>query len=128
MHLYEVLRRPLITEKNTNLQAAGKYVFEVADKATKFQVQQAVEKAIKAVLTAAGVEYPLTHNLGALLDLLRDRGAALPPDSAKLPVLTPFGVMLRYPDYRDVDEPEVLDRSWVKQAIERTLQWAQLLG
>ena len=33
MHLYEVLRHPLITEKNTVLQAAGKYVFEVADEA-----------------------------------------------------------------------------------------------
>ena len=43
MHLYEVLRRPLITEKNTALQAAGKYVFEVADEANKPQIKQAVE-------------------------------------------------------------------------------------
>jgi large subunit ribosomal protein L23 len=55
MHLYEVLRRPLITEKNTNLQAAGKYVFEVADDATKFQVRQAVEKAFKVKVTAVNV-------------------------------------------------------------------------
>jgi large subunit ribosomal protein L23 len=55
MHLYEVLRRPLITEKNTNLQAAGKYVFKVADDATKFQIQQAVEKAFKVKVTAVNV-------------------------------------------------------------------------
>jgi large subunit ribosomal protein L23 len=55
MHLYEVLRRPVITEKNTNLQAAGKYVFEVADDATKFQIQQAVEKAFKVKVTAVNV-------------------------------------------------------------------------
>lgn len=55
MHLYEVLRRPLITEKNTNLQAAGKYVFEVADEATKFQVKQAVEKSFKVKVTAVNV-------------------------------------------------------------------------
>ena len=35
MHLYEVLRRPLITEKNTILQAQNKYAFEIADGANK---------------------------------------------------------------------------------------------
>lgn len=47
MHLYEVLRRPLITEKNTFLQEQGKYVFEVDARANKNQVKQAVEKAFK---------------------------------------------------------------------------------
>ncbi|MBI4296642.1 MAG: 50S ribosomal protein L23 [Chloroflexi bacterium] len=47
MHLYEVLRRPLITEKNTTLQALGKYVFEVAAKANKRQIKEAVETAFK---------------------------------------------------------------------------------
>ena len=55
MHLYEVLRRPLITEKNTVLQAQGKYVFEVAGEATKHQVKQAVEKAFKVEVTAVNV-------------------------------------------------------------------------
>ena len=55
MHLYEVLRRPLITEKNTALQAQGKYVFEVAGEATKHQVKQAVEKAFKVKVTAVNV-------------------------------------------------------------------------
>ena len=43
MHLYEVLRRPLVTEKNTALQAMNKYAFEVADGANKMMIQQAVE-------------------------------------------------------------------------------------
>jgi len=47
MHLYEVLRRPLVTEKNTELQVEGKYSFVVAGNATKVQVRQAVEKAFK---------------------------------------------------------------------------------
>ncbi len=55
MHLYEVLRRPLITEKNTVLQAQGKYVFEVAGEATKHQVKQAVEKAFKVKVTGVNV-------------------------------------------------------------------------
>ena len=55
MHLYEVLRHPLITEKNTSLQAQGKYVFEVADGATKVQIKQAVEKAFKVKVTGVNV-------------------------------------------------------------------------
>ena len=47
MHLYEVLRRPLITEKNTTLQTQSKYVFEVDARANKNQVKQAVEKVFK---------------------------------------------------------------------------------
>lgn len=55
MHLYEVLRRPLITEKNTALQAQGKYAFEVAGEANKHQIKQAVEKAFKVKVTAVNV-------------------------------------------------------------------------
>jgi len=55
MHLYEVLRRPLITEKNTALQALGKYAFEVAEEANKHQIKQAVEKAFKVKVTAVNV-------------------------------------------------------------------------
>ncbi len=55
MHLYEVLRRPLITEKNTSLQAQGKYVFEVANNANKQQVKLAVEMAFKVNVAAVNV-------------------------------------------------------------------------
>ena len=55
MHLYEILRRPLITEKSTVLQAEGKYAFEVAGEASKPQIKQAVEKAFKVKVTAVNV-------------------------------------------------------------------------
>jgi len=55
VHLYEVLRRPLITEKNTSLQAEGKYTFEVAREANKHQVKQVVEKAFKVKVTAVNI-------------------------------------------------------------------------
>ena len=55
MHLYEVLRRPLITEKNTDLQAQGKYAFEIAREANKQQIKQAVEKAFNVKVTAVNV-------------------------------------------------------------------------
>ena len=55
MHLYEVLRRPLITEKNASLQAEGKYTFEIAREANKHQVKQIVEKAFNVKVTAVNV-------------------------------------------------------------------------
>ncbi len=55
MHLYEVLRRPLITEKDTALQAVGKYSFEVAKEANKHQIKQAVEMAFKVKVNAVNV-------------------------------------------------------------------------
>jgi len=55
MHLYDVLRRPLVTEKNAILQEEDKYVFEVADEATKPEIKKAVEKAFKVGVIAVNV-------------------------------------------------------------------------
>ena len=55
MHLYEVLRRPLITEKGAGLQERNKYAFEVAGEANKPQIKQAVEKAFGVTVTAVNV-------------------------------------------------------------------------
>ena len=55
MHLYEVLRRPLITEKDTMLQVQGKYAFEVAGESNKHLIKQAVEKAFNVKVTKVNV-------------------------------------------------------------------------
>jgi len=55
MHLYEVLRRPLVTEKSTVLQGLNKYAFEIADGANKVMIKQAVEKAFKVTVTGVNV-------------------------------------------------------------------------
>lgn len=51
MHLFGVLRRPLVTEKNTAFGALGKYVFRVSGDANKNLVRDAVEKAFKVKVT-----------------------------------------------------------------------------
>ncbi len=44
LHLYDIIRRPVITEKSTALnEDLNKYVFEVAINANKIQVKEAVE-------------------------------------------------------------------------------------
>jgi len=55
MNSYEVIRRPVITEKNTMLLERNKYTFEVAISANKPQIKEAVEKAFKVKVTAVNV-------------------------------------------------------------------------
>lgn len=55
MHIYEVLRRPIVSEKSMALQEQGKYTFEVAPRANKHQIKEAVEKAFKVDVLAVNV-------------------------------------------------------------------------
>ncbi len=55
MHILEVLRRPIITEKNTLLMEQNKYVFEVARRANKRQIREAVERAFNVKVTSVNV-------------------------------------------------------------------------
>jgi len=55
LHLYEVLRRPLVTEKATLLKEGDKYAFEVASSASKSQIKEAVERAFKVEVSKVNV-------------------------------------------------------------------------
>ncbi len=45
LHPFEVLKKPVVTEKSTLLQENGRYSFEVAPSASKHQIKVAVEQA-----------------------------------------------------------------------------------
>lgn len=51
-HMYDILRRPVMTERNTDLMAQGRYTFEVAPDANKIQIKEAVEKAFDVQVLA----------------------------------------------------------------------------
>jgi len=56
MHVFEVLLRPLITEKSTILQEGqNKYAFEVDSRANKVQVKTAVEVSFSVKVTEVNV-------------------------------------------------------------------------
>jgi len=55
VHPYDVLRRPLITEKGTIIKEQSKYLFEVAAEANKQQVKQAVELAFKVKVRSVNI-------------------------------------------------------------------------
>ncbi len=74
MHTFDVLIRPIITEKNTLLGEHGKYTFEVDRKANKPQVRQAVEKAFKVDVVSVN----LCNMPGKLRRVGRSRGITSP--------------------------------------------------
>jgi HEPN domain-containing protein len=62
-----------------------------------FNAQQAVEKAIKALLLYRGVRFPYVHDLAELVSLLEAAGEEIPSRIHEAKQLTDFAVEARYP-------------------------------
>jgi large subunit ribosomal protein L23 len=52
LRIEEILRKPLITEKNTLLMERDQYTFEVDSRANKIQIREAVEKTFNVRVRA----------------------------------------------------------------------------
>lgn len=50
MPTFDILRRPIVTEKSTYLQEEGRYLFEVTPDATKLQIKEAVQEAFNVTV------------------------------------------------------------------------------
>jgi len=81
----------LVSENTPFLSAVG------------FHAQQAVEKFLKSFLVQHQVEFPKTHNLGEILNLVATIDTPLADSLRKVTVLNPFSVETRYPG----DIPEI---------------------
>lgn len=75
------------------LLSAGEPIRE----AVAFHCQQVVEKYLKALLVSRQVEFPKTHSIAQLLDLVCGFSPALATVLEDTVSLTPFGVQIRYP-------------------------------
>ena len=74
MHLYEVIKRPVITEKTQYMASVqGQYTFEVDRRANKTQIRQAVETIYGVQVMAVN-----TMNMPALVDFLLASGLESP--------------------------------------------------
>jgi HEPN domain-containing protein len=82
----------------------------IHDETLGYHAQQAAEKLIKALLALHGHDYPRSHNIGLLLDLLASNGIDLPDRFEGVQTLTPFGTVFRYDDLPLEDTPD--RRSW----------------
>ena len=87
-----------------------------------FHAQQAAEKAIKAVLVSSNIEFPRTHNIRTLVELLPGGGVKNPVlDDAT--VLTEYAVSSRYPG-----ESEIVTEEELREALElaeNVVAWAK---
>ncbi|HWC49872.1 MAG TPA: HEPN domain-containing protein [Solirubrobacterales bacterium] len=95
---------------------------EIADGIIGFHAQQAVEKWLKAVMAQRSIAQPRIHDIGRLLQLLREEGIPLPVDADRLDELTIYAVPLRYDDLLDA---EPLDREDTMRLVEQTEAWAR---
>jgi len=69
-----------------------------------FHCQQVAEKYIKAFLVDRQLEFPKTHDLEELIELVTANSPELALELQGCEILSPFGVRIRYPG----DFPEVL--------------------
>ena len=88
-----------------------------------FDAQQAVEKAIKAVLVFHQIDFPRTHDIGELLTLLAGAQMAFPESVPRADRLTDYATGARYPGHPD-PVTEVECRESVELA-ERFVRWAE---
>jgi len=79
------------SEDEAALQATGN-----PDAVLGFHAQQAVEKLLKALISARLAPFELTHNLLRLAASARNLGEALPPTPVPLSDLNDFAVEYRY--------------------------------
>ena len=55
MHTFDVIIRPVITEKTTDSADEGRYAFEVHKRANKILVKEAVERAYKVKVATVNI-------------------------------------------------------------------------
>ena len=97
---------------------AGAYLEEYC-----YNAQQAAEKAVKAVMILRDVEFPYTHNLRRLFDVLESSGEKMSEQVRRAEVLTEYAVVLRYPiDYKEVSEETCRDLVAIAESV---VLWAE---
>ena len=102
---------------------------EISDEPFGFHVQQAAEKCFKAWIALLGREYPLTHDLDMLIDMIRRQDATV-SEYADLAAFSPFAVKYRYAlfpaDAEPIDRPAaILQAEALMQRVRRQLPTLQ---
>jgi HEPN domain-containing protein len=120
----DLARRLLDAAKNDELMARSVLPVEgVTDAGLGNLVQQAVEKAIKAVLAANAVEFPFTHNLRFLGGVAKEAGIEFPVALDGVEDLTPFALAERY----GAEAPLTLDRDRAMRLAKVAIEWARTI-
>ncbi len=86
----------------------GKQSEEILYEDLCFDAQQAAEKALKGLLLYFNLDFPRTHSIGHLLNLLEKSGRTAIPETIKtVAMLTDYAVSARYPgDWEPIEAKE----------------------
>ena len=76
---------------------------------------------LKSSLACKEVDFPFSHRLTDLIDLLKETGVAFPEDLEELRFLTPFAVAFRYEVYEEEEEPFDSDR--IAALLDKLREW-----
>jgi HEPN domain-containing protein len=88
-----------------------------------FHAQQAVEKALKAVLLHKSIRFPAIHDIEELVQIGRHEGVQFPDWAEDLASLTPYAVETRYPGHwEDFQETEV---NQARAVAQKTVEWVK---
>lgn len=89
---------------------------------TAFHAQQAAEKALKAYLVWRQVEFPKTHDIARLLELVRSIDVELAASLTGAADLTPYGIEYRYPgDYLPVSRTTAAKSAKTAEGVVRSI-------
>jgi HEPN domain-containing protein len=87
-----------------------------------FHYQQAVGKLLKALLAERNIDFPRTHDLAGLVELVESAGYRVPVAEDELAALTPFAVTFRY---GTDEETEHLDKDWAETLLQQLREWVE---
>ena len=88
-----------------------------------FEIQQAAEKALKAVMLARGLKFRFVHDLAEHLTVLEQGGIELPEGVKAAAILTDYSVEARYPGpYEPITEEEFYSSLAIADAV---VAWAE---
>ena len=96
---------------------------EVLPEDACFHAQQCAEKSLKALLLDLDIDFPKTHAIEVLLDLLKIKGIHIPENVDESFELSQYAVQTRYPG-----EWEPVTKLEAKGALERAalvLNWVK---
>jgi len=105
---------------NTYKDLEGVYLEDLC-----FDLQQSAEKSLKALLVFHNIDFPKTHHIEELIDILADNGINAPDEIKEAVILTPYAVKTRYPHWNKIPENKYKEAyeiatkvyNWVKEQI-----------
>ena len=88
-----------------------------------FNAQQAAEKALKAVCIHFNLDFPKTHSLVRLIDIVDTGGVIVPEKVKHADILTQYAVQTRHPGFlEEVTDDEYTESVELARVV---LSWAE---